>query len=75
MALPEIGDLLVRGPGLEGFELIEMTTSSVLATGLPSARAALPLARARGGFLWQQFVDRHGQPLGAPFRLLPIAEP
>lgn len=75
MALPEAGDLLVRGPGREGFELVDMSTRTVVASGLPSARAALPLARARGGFLWQQIINRHGQPLGAPFRLLPFAEP
>ena len=69
--VPRSGDVLVRGDGQAGFDLVKAGTYEPIQTNLPTVEAAIELARAHGaGMIWQQSFDNRGRALGDPIRLL-----
>jgi hypothetical protein len=67
---PQFGDVLLRGDGHWGFELVKAITHESIRKEIPSLAAAVEIARAQGaGIIWQQSFDNRGRPLGDPVRL------
>ena len=64
---PRAGDVLLRGDGKAGFELVEAKTHEPIQTNIPTLEAAIEIARAHGaGTIWQQSFDNRGRALGDP---------
>ena len=70
---PRAGDVLLRGDGNAGFELVHAKTHERIQTNIPTLQAAIEVARTHGaGVIWQQFVDNRGRALGEPIRLFKL---
>jgi hypothetical protein len=70
MAVPQTGDILIKGVTTEYFELVEITTGKIVSGPIAGFPAALAAARAtHPGAIWQQHSDERGRPLTDPFRL------
>ena len=73
---PRSGDVLVRGDGHGGFDLLKAVTYEPIQTNLSTVEAAIEVARARGaGMIWQQPFDNRGRALADPIRLLNLTDP
>ena len=73
--VPRSGDVLVRGDGHAGFELVKAVTYEPIQTNLPTVEAAIDVARAQGAMtIWQQSFDNRGRALADPVRLLTLTE-
>jgi hypothetical protein len=69
-SMPKIGDVLLRGDGTTGFELVRAGSLERIQAGIPSLEAAIEIARIQGaGAIWQQSFDNRGRALGDPVRL------
>jgi hypothetical protein len=63
---PQPGSVILRGSG-GYFELVDAGSHTHIAGPVQWSRA-IQLARAHGAnAVWQQDLDEHGRPLGAPF--------
>ena len=70
---PRAGDVLLRGDGNDGFELVKAKTHEPVQTNIPTLEAAIEVARTHGaGVVWQQSVDNRGRALGDPVRLFKL---
>jgi hypothetical protein len=68
--LPRFGDVLLRGDGHTGFELVSAITHNPIQQNIGSLADVLNVARLRGaGIVWQQSFDNRGRALGDPVRL------
>ena len=72
--IPAVGDVLLRGDGYVGFELVKALTLETIQTNIPSLEAVVEVARHYGaGAIWQQSFDNRGRALGDPVRLFQLA--
>ena len=68
---PQLGDVLLRGDIVNGFQIVDVVSRRVLGGMIPTIEAAVEAARRRGApAIWQQPVDNRGRLLGEPFRFL-----
>jgi hypothetical protein len=71
--LPGHGDVLLRGDGHAGFELVRAVTHELIEDKIPSLDAVVEVARYHGAAtVWQQSFDNRGRPLGDPVRLFTL---
>jgi hypothetical protein len=66
---PAATDLLLSGSFADGYELVEFASGKCVAAGLSTLEEVLAAASGHGGELWQQQIDRFGQPMGKPIRV------
>jgi hypothetical protein len=72
---PRGEDVLLRGHGNSGFELVKAKTHEPIQTNIPTLEAAIEVARAHGAaVIWQQSVDNRGRALGDPVRLVKLTD-
>jgi hypothetical protein len=70
---PQVGDVLLRGDGYQGFELVRAVTLEPIQSHIPTLEAVVEVARANGaGAIWQQSFDNRGRALGDAVRLFHI---
>ncbi len=70
---PRMGDVLLRGDGHLGFELVTAVTHEPIETEIPSLEAVVEVARSHGATtIWQQSFDNRGRALGDPVRLFTL---
>ena len=75
VTVPRFGDVLLRGDGHAGFELVKAVTHEPIRTNLPTVEDAIEVARAQGAaVVWQQSFDNRGRALGDPVRLFKLTE-